>query len=146
MQQIKEIRQHLDHLMIQTKNYPNNREVASAYTNTQRCSMWLGQVLAAQKEPNPYPNSTDISNEKIEPRADQSKDSPATFEGMPPKNQTIQVKWFRLQLEGLISRLKALTLTDGGHEATIAIDALIEAKMWWGWELNNIFNQQKKEE
>src|SRR6184192_3720379 len=147
MKEIKAIRQHLDHLMIQTKQYPSNREVSLAYTNTQRASMWLGQVLKELAEPNPYPNSTDTSNTKIEPRADQMSDSPALFEGAPTGNNTITVKWFRSQLDGIISQLGDLfeeVANDKAMNALIvASDAAKEAKMWWGWELNNIFNAEK---
>lgn len=147
MQHIRTIRQKIDHLMIQTKKYDVNRETSLAYTNTQRGSMWLGLVLKALQEPNPYPESTNTASTKIEPRADQAKDSPAMFEGAPSENKTITVKWFREQLEQLIVVLttehNTYTNAEANHAVQVATDALKEAKMWWGWELNNIFNREQ---
>lgn len=148
MEQIKSIRRHLDHLMIQSKQLSSNREMALAFTNMQRGSMWLGLVLAAIGTTNPYPESTNTANKTIEDRADQAKDSPATFEGMAGDgDRTIQVKWLRGQLDGLVNSLSNLKYADqinpGDHELQVATDAIREAKMWYGWELNNIHEANK---
>jgi hypothetical protein len=147
MNEIKEIRQHIDHLMIQSKQLTSNREMALAYTNMQRGSMWLGLVLQALGTANPYPESMNTENKKIEERTDQAKDSPAMFEGMPTDgDRTIAVKWFRKQLDGIISQVGDLFDEINNDEAMsslqISYSALREAKMWFGWELNNIHTNQ----
>ena len=46
------------------------REVSLAITKLQEGVMWLGMNLKRLNEPNPYPNSRNTNNEKIEPTAD----------------------------------------------------------------------------
>ena len=56
---------------IQTvKALPPSRERSISITKLQEAVMWLGMDLKRLNEPNPYPNSKDPSNTKIEPTAD----------------------------------------------------------------------------
>lgn len=54
----------------------NSRERSLALTKLQEAVMWLGMDLKAMNEeqpgtiPNPYPNSKDPSNAKVDPTAD----------------------------------------------------------------------------
>lgn len=133
---VKEIRMFVDHLLIQSKKISSTREISLAYTNMQRGFMWLGMVLADIKEPNPYPESTNISSPKIEERTDQAKDIPATFEGCPDVlDRTVCVKWFRLQLDNVLDKIDFPLAC---HDSQLALNAFKEAKMWFGQELNNI--------
>lgn len=133
---VKEVRMELDHIFNQAKIIASSTEHSLALTNIQRGSMWLGQVLATLGATNPYPQSSDPNSPVIEERADQAKDSPAVFEKMPYETRTQSVKWLRLQLQNIIDRLKLKV--QYSHEITVAIDALVESKMWFGQELNNI--------
>lgn len=72
----KELRRDLDSQIQKLKLLPGSRERALAITKTQEAVMWLGMDLKRINEENPgvldnpYPNSKDPSNTKIEPTAD----------------------------------------------------------------------------
>lgn len=77
--EIKEVKAHrkgIDDQIQMIKSYPSTRERALAITKLQEAVMWLGMDLKRINEtnpeacPNPYPNSKDASNTKIEPTAD----------------------------------------------------------------------------
>jgi len=138
---VKQARMKIDHLLNQAKAITPNREVALALTNLQRGGMWLGLVLAALGASNPYPESTDPTSAKIEERADQAKDSPDMFEGMPTENRTQSVKWLRLNIQNLVDHLKMKV--NYNSELLVALQALQESKMWFGQELNNIRIQEE---
>ena len=73
---VKELRRDIDVQIQNTKSLPPSRERALAITKLQEAVMWLGMNLKRINEetpgasPNPYPNSKDPSNLKIEPTAD----------------------------------------------------------------------------
>lgn len=73
---VKELRRDIDVQIQNTKSLPPSRERALAITKLQEAVMWLGMDLKRINEetpgasPNPYPNSKDPSNLKIEPTAD----------------------------------------------------------------------------
>ena len=73
---VKELRRDIDVQIQNTKGLPPSRERALAITKLQEAVMWLGMDLKRINEetpgasPNPYPNSKDPSNLKIEPTAD----------------------------------------------------------------------------
>jgi hypothetical protein len=72
----KELRRDTDALIQRLKSAPTSRERYLAITKLQEAVMWLGMDLKRINEetpgssPNPYPNSKDPSNTKIEPTAD----------------------------------------------------------------------------
>jgi hypothetical protein len=72
----KELRRDTDALIQRLKSAPTSRERSLAITKLQEAVMWLGMDLKRINEetpgssPNPYPNSKDPSNVKIEPTAD----------------------------------------------------------------------------
>ena len=72
----KECRRDGDALIQRIKAMPPSRERALAITKFQEGVMWLGMDLKRINDenpgamPNPYPNSKDPSNTKIEPTAD----------------------------------------------------------------------------
>lgn len=68
--QNKELRRDLDAQLQKLKALPGSRERSLAITKLQECVMWLGMDLKRLNEPNPYPNSKDPSNTRIEPTAD----------------------------------------------------------------------------
>ncbi len=74
--EVKELRRDLDVQIQKTKSLSPSRERALAITKLQEAVMWLGMDLKRINDenpgasPNPYPNSKDPSNTKIEPTAD----------------------------------------------------------------------------
>jgi hypothetical protein len=69
----KELRQKIDAQIQEVKALPPSRERSICITKLQEAVMWLGMDLKRLNEPNPYPNSKDPSNTKIEPTADNLK-------------------------------------------------------------------------
>ena len=73
---VKELRRDIDVQIQNTKGLPPSRERALAITKLQEAVMWLGMDLKRINEetpgasPNPYPNSKDPSNLRIEPTTD----------------------------------------------------------------------------
>lgn len=74
--EVKALRRDTDALIQRIKGLKPSRETALAVTKLQEGVMWLGMELKQINEanpaacPNPYPNSKDPSNTKIEPTAD----------------------------------------------------------------------------
>lgn len=72
----KELRRDLDAQIQKVKSLPPSRERSLTVTKLQEAVMWLGMDLKRINEaepgkmPNPYPNSKDPGNTKIEPTAD----------------------------------------------------------------------------
>lgn len=66
----KQLRKDTDDIIQRIKNLPISRERILAVTKLQEGVMWLGMDLKRLGEANPYPNSKDASNTKIEPTAD----------------------------------------------------------------------------
>lgn len=66
----KKLRVAIDEQIQTVKKLPGSRERSIAITKLQEAVMWLGMDLKRLNEPNPYPNSKDPSNTKIEPTAD----------------------------------------------------------------------------
>lgn len=69
----KKLRQQIDSSIQMIKYLPASRERSLAITKLQEGVMWLGMDLKRLGEANPYPNSKDPSNIKIEPTADNLK-------------------------------------------------------------------------
>lgn len=72
----KELRRDIDAQIQKVKQLPPSRERSITVTKLQEAVMWLGMDLKRINEAapgsvaNPYPNSKDPSNTKIEPTAD----------------------------------------------------------------------------
>jgi hypothetical protein len=66
----KELRRDTDAIIQRVKELPPTRERSLTITKLQEGVMWLGMDLKRLNEPNPYPNSKDPSNTKIDPTAD----------------------------------------------------------------------------
>ncbi len=72
----KELRRDTDAIIQRVKSLPPSRERSLTITKLQEAVMWLGMDLKRINETNPetcqnpYPNSKDPSNTKIEPTAD----------------------------------------------------------------------------
>lgn len=76
IKEIKSLRKDIDETIKRVKALPKSRETALTITKLQEGVMWLGMELKRISEENPgflnnpYPNSKDPSNTKIEPTAD----------------------------------------------------------------------------
>lgn len=73
--QVKELRRDIDVQIQKVKEMHSSRERSLSITKLQEAVMWLGMDLKRINEEtgvgaNPYPNSKDPSNTKIEPTAD----------------------------------------------------------------------------
>jgi hypothetical protein len=66
----KQLRKDTDDIIQRIKDLPSSRERSISITKLQEGVMWLGMDLKRLNTPNPYPNSKDPSNTKIEPTAD----------------------------------------------------------------------------
>ena len=66
----KELRRDIDAQIQKVKGLPPSRERSLSITKLQEAVMWLGMDLKRLNEANPYPDSKDPSNTKIEPTAD----------------------------------------------------------------------------
>lgn len=69
----KQLRINLDKELQTLKGLPKSRERSLSITKLQEAIMWLGMDLKRLNEPNPYPNSYNTDNAKIEPTADNLK-------------------------------------------------------------------------
>lgn len=75
----KELRRDTDAIIQRVKALPSSRERALTITKLQEGVMWLGMDLKRINEANPgaiqnpYPNSKDPTNTKIDPTADNLK-------------------------------------------------------------------------
>lgn len=66
----KELRRDIDAQIQKLKALPPSLERSLSATKLQEAVMWLGMDLKRLNDENPYPNSKDPSNTKIEPTAD----------------------------------------------------------------------------
>ena len=66
----KQARKDIDAIIQTVKSLPSSRERSLSITKLQEGVMWLGMDLKRMNETNPYPNSKDPTNTKIEPTAD----------------------------------------------------------------------------
>jgi hypothetical protein len=66
----KMLRVETDAIIQRVKELPASRERSLTITKLQEAVMWLGMDLKRLDAPNPYPNSKDPSNTKIDPTAD----------------------------------------------------------------------------
>lgn len=69
----KILRHGLDDNLSILKTLTGSRERSLSITKLQESIMWLGMDLKRLNEPNPYPNSYNSTNDKVEPTADNLK-------------------------------------------------------------------------
>ena len=67
---IKQVRKDLDATLTNILKLPRSRETSLTCTKIEEGIMWLGKELKRLGETNPYPDSYDPTNTKIEPTAD----------------------------------------------------------------------------
>lgn len=67
---VKQARKDLDAILSNIISLPKSRETSLTITKIEEGIMWLGKELKRLGEQNPYPDSYDPTNTKIEPTAD----------------------------------------------------------------------------
>jgi hypothetical protein len=110
--------------------------------------MWLGEVLRVAGDVNPYPKANDPSSPVIEPQAEHTeKQFEQGFKDLP--DQTAKVKFFRFAIQGVIDEMNYSHTATPSETDTFFREsylALIEARMWFGNELNRILESEKEKE
>lgn len=66
----KQVRVDTDEILRKMHSMQPCREMSLAITKLQEGVMWVGMNLKRLNQPNPYPNSRNTNNEKIEPTSD----------------------------------------------------------------------------
>lgn len=147
IENVKEFRVKIDSIcqLIENSFIKNNlgsRYVSLSFTELQTAKMWLGRVLKELGNTNPYPDSKNPANEKIEPTADTfSSERQADFiEQWGGFTRIQKIKYLRLELEKIESALKyegAFEFWPRNHYVD-SIKSIILSGMWLGMELQRI--------
>lgn len=146
---LKTIRVDLDNYFSTLQEMDSSREISIAITSTQNAKMWLGQVLKSLKQENPYPDSKNVTNNKIADTADTSDGLHHKMEGI---HHIKQVKIMRQRLSHAYAELEKLEsensisddlTTIGYHSLIKSWEYVVEANMWLGMELGRINNLGK---
>ena len=155
-QKIKSLRTKIHLLFTVIAVVGSSRALSLAKTNLERAKMFLGLSLKELGVENPYPNSMDASNLKIEPTADRSPEdeiqsvivelNDIAGAEKPGLNGMIkQIKYLRAKIEAALAdhRIEMGVIGDVEDGVVImwltqAYIALTEAKMWLGVELSEM--------
>lgn len=149
-EKIKQLRVTLDGTAKLIANLVPSGEVALARTSCETSKMWLGKVLQGLGVVNPYPDSKDPSNEKIEPTADVFVlDSASEYIEY---SHIQKVKYIRKQLESIDGDIFDSWLNNDDNIASIkilisleyAFKHCVESGMWLGAELGRINSEASK--
>lgn len=139
---IKDFRTDIDFFFKLRDKLAPSRLVSLFSTNLERGFMWLGESLKECGSASPYVSSEDPNSAVIEPTADHTKEVayPSHFLDY---DQTGKVKFLRGMLSGYLIGFKLFVKTTPGNEdfllcLTESRKAMMEAKMWLGWELGRI--------
>ncbi len=138
---VKVLRTRIDTIISHIKaDVSPNRETSLAYTSGQLGFMWLGLFLGDLGAANPYPKSMDASSPQIEKHADKAEGDYLTTPDWAGLDETAKVKSLRLELQKHIDYVEFIGkfARTKNQPWAVAIDKLIEAKLWLGQQLNNI--------
>lgn len=147
-EEVKSIRIVVDSYINSTPHLKGSREIALAHTNLQRSKMWLGKVLG-EIESSPYVNSENPTNNKIEPQAEHTESSLAKrWAENAIDSHVSRVKDFRSVISETVKKYRHIIDNCVGTNEYCQVYfaqsflALEEAKMWLGWELDRIRNEE----
>lgn len=121
-----------------------SREVSLAKTSLQLGFSWLGESLKYLGSTSPYIESENPASNKIEPLADHTESNLSGEFYKIEQTQTARIKCFRQELSAVIKNLKenvsnnVILNRDCENCLNYALKALVETKMWFGWELGRI--------
>lgn len=159
---IKETRVQIDQMLQKVKIIPQpNRETALCYTAMQKGFMYLGLLLGAIGEANPYPESSDPQSKRIEEPTDKYIAIPIDINTW--SDRIAAIKQLRSDVQGAVDTIRSFKVALVNAPATdvsmtadhidkifpilsTAMYSMVDAKLWLGQELNNIHEQQKKDE
>ena len=141
---LKEYRVKLDKIQKVMSALTPSREISISITSIQNGKMWLGKTLEYLGQDNPYPNSKDASNTKIEPTSDVwIGDLERELNGIA---HIQKVKQLRKELTDIYEEIKSIkdidfeTLTF--HTIVNSWNYIVESNMWLGMELGRIRDSQ----
>lgn len=140
---VKALRRRIDTILTHVRNLSGNRELSLSATSIQLGFMWLGLYLADLGAANPYPKSSDPSSPVIEKHADKAEDDYLRSVLMGDKSPIPYVEIIKTLRKELQLAIDMIIFISNGRPVpqnayAVAIDKLIEGKLWLGQELNNI--------
>jgi len=155
--EIKEMRLEIDGYFNLMGNLDRSREISIAITSAQNGKMWLGQTLKHMGNENPYPESKNPDNEKIEPTADSSKGKAIdvlAMENQPPYSELShiqKIKLLRLKITAIAENFEKPNLKVGVSSVSELLQLslvnaytnILESNMWLGMELGRVFREQE---
>lgn len=145
---IREIRVELDLLIKSRLDY--SAEVTLSHRSLQLAKMWLGKVLQELGTPNPYPESTNVSNEEIADEAETTEKTLYPEWERIDASRITKVKHLRGIIEEIEFRYNELFSVNlrgnYGFFLSNSITALSESKMWLGQELGRIKDNQDNQD
>lgn len=151
VEKIKGYRVKVDKYFTVMQGMKPSREISVAITSAQNAKMWLGMALKKLEVENPYPESKNAANTKIEPTADTwSGDVNKELNGI---GHIQKVKQFRYELTSLAEEMENLkddemfnNMLDSilFHTLLKSWEYIIESNMWLGMELGRINKENTK--
>lgn len=131
-----------------------SREVSLAKTSLERSFMYFGLCLKELGNKNPYPDSTNPASKTIESKTQHTGDNwSEKMAALEEQTQIARVKFFRNELEQIIIAVRgdfdledSQQLFESNEDLYFslyileAFKQLVETKMWFGMELNRIYN------
>lgn len=150
IKETKETRVKIDKIFGLCKTLKSGREISLSITSLELSKMWLGRVLKEMGNTNPYPESRNVQNEKIEPTTD-TFTSEFNYSEFVSFSHIQKIKWLRAEIEKIENEISDINISIGNRIDSSFIacqnsfDKCIEAGMWLGMELGRINNEVKSE-
>jgi hypothetical protein len=151
IEKIKEIRVDIDALIQVTQKYLEDWQpnVVEANKSLVLGKMWLGKALGAMGDESPYKQDNDVSNNKIDDRADEAAIFGDLYDDIDMTDTVILAKRVRQEIENVITKLGLNfsfnnTSTDMGMYVNESRINLCEARMWLGEYLNYLKQRQDR--
>jgi len=142
---IKEYRVKLDKISNVMLVMPKSREISIAITSAQNAKMWLGKTLQYLGSENPYPDSKNAANSKIEEPTDTwVGDLDRELNGIAHIQKVKQLRKELTDIYNEIESIQDISLeTITFHTVINSWNYIVEANMWLGMELGRILNEKK---
>lgn len=150
VEKVKKYRVKIDKLFTVMGGMEKSREISIAITSAQNGKMWLGKVLQRLDQPNPYPESKNASNTKIEPTADTwVGDLERELKGI---GHIQKAKQLRQELTSIYEELESDKDSIFSEEMDVLLfhfllksyDYIVESNMWLGMELGRVNKEVNK--
>ena len=148
---IRYLRLQVDHIYNSCHLVNKSAEIVKAMNSLLIAKAWMGKMLQALGETNPYSESHNPQSPVIEKATEETtSDMLSVFEGENVMTQTGRVKYLRSMISETMNTARIVISGKEGYNAEkkmksfdamfpyFALQHLEEAKMWLGWELNFI--------